>query len=141
MTVRQAAFALRIVKRKQGTAAIIYRRSLNPKGEERLTRIAAIGPLAYSAGASLLRAAVRAAGGGRLTPGPFYALENDAGARVACYALISSGLRNASFLHNAADNLRRADGTEAAWWLGLMAGSRRRVRAIRALRILVEAVR
>ena len=45
MTVREAAFALRIVKRKQGAAAIIYRRSLNPKGEERLTRIASIGPL------------------------------------------------------------------------------------------------
>ena len=141
MTVREAAFALRIVKRKQGTAGIIYRRSLNPKGEERLTRIAAIGPLAYSAGASLLRSAVRATGGGKLTPGPFYALEQDAGARVACYALVSSGLRNASLLHNAADNLRRADGTEAAWWLGLMAATRRRVRAIRALRILVEAVK
>ncbi len=35
----------------------------------------------------------------------------------------------------------RADGTEAAWWFGLMAGGRRRVRAVRALRILVEAVR
>lgn len=141
MTVREAAFALRIVKRKQGTAAIVYRRSLNSKGAERLTRIASISPLAYSAGASLLRSAARATGASRLIPGPFFALENDAGARVACYALVSSGLRNASFLHNAADNLRRADGTEAAWWLGLMAGTRRRVRAIRALRILVEAVK
>ena len=141
MTIREAAFALRIVKRKGGSAAIIYRRSLTPAGNERLTRIAAIGPLAYSAGASLFRSAVREAGLGKLLPGPFYALEEDAGARVACYALVAAGLRNASALHNAADNLRHADGTEAAWWLGLMSASRRRVRAIRALRILVEAVK
>jgi len=141
MTIREAAFALRIVKRKSGTAAIMYRRSLNRKGEERLTRIAAINPLAYSAGSSLLRSAVRSTGLAKLVPGPFYPLDNDAGARVACYALVTSGLRNASAMHNAADNLRRADGTEAAWWFGVISGARRRVRAIRALRILVEAVK
>jgi hypothetical protein len=43
-------------------------------------------------------------------------------------------------MHNASDSLKRADATEAAWWLGLMS-STRRVRAIRALRILVEAVK
>jgi len=43
-------------------------------------------------------------------------------------------------MHNAADALRRADATEAAWWLGLMSGARR-ARAVRALRILLEAVR
>lgn len=139
MTVREAAFALRIVRRKTGTAAIIYRRSLKVTGEERLTRIAAIGPLAFSAGASLLRAAVRGANITRFVPGPFYPLDVDFGARVACYALVSSGLRNAYGLHNAADSLKRADATEAAWWLGLMSGNRR-VRAIRALRILLEAV-
>jgi len=140
MTVREASFALRIVKRKSGTAAIIYRRSLKATGEERLTRLAALGPLAFSAGASLLRAAIRGTNVTKFVPGPFYPLDADFGARVACYALVARGLRNASALHNAADSLKRADATEAAWWLGLMSGSRR-VRAIRALRILVEAVK
>jgi len=140
MSVRSASFALRIVKRKAGTAAIIYRRSLKANGAERLTRVAALGPLAYSAGAPLLRAAVRDSGVTRFEPGPFYPLDEDAGARVACYALVASGLRNASALHNAADNLKRADGTEAAWWLGLMGGPKH-IRAVRALRILIEAVK
>jgi hypothetical protein len=140
MTVRDASFALRIVKRKAGTAAIVYRRSLKTTGEERLTRVAAIGALAYSAGASLLRASVRGATVTKFAPGPFYPLDQDYGARVACYALVASGLRNAGALHSAADSLKRADATEAAWWLGLMSGARR-VRAIRALRILVEAVK
>ena len=140
MTISDASFALRIVKRKAGTAAIIYRRSLKTTGEERLTRIAAIGPLAYSAGASLLRASVRGTNVAKFAPGPFYPLDQDFGARVACFALVASGLRNATALHNAADSLKRADATEAAWWLGLMSGARR-VRAIRALRILVEAVK
>jgi hypothetical protein len=140
MTVRAASFALRIVKRKVGTAAIIYRRSLKADGTERLTRVAALGPLAYSAGASLLRSTVRGIGVTKFVPGPFYPLDEDAGARVACYALVARGLRNASSLHDAADNLKRADGTEAAWWLGLMSGHKR-IRAVRALRILVEAVK
>lgn len=140
MTVRSASFALRIVKRKGGTAAIVYRRALKTSGAERLTRVAAVGPLAYSAGASLLRAAVRAAGVTRFEPGPFYPLDEDAGARVACYALVASGLRSAAALHNAADNLKRADGTEAAWWLGQMSGHKSG-RAVRALRILIEAVK
>lgn len=150
MTVREASFALRIVKRKSGTAAIIYRRSLKTTGEERLSRVAAIGPLAFSAGKSLLCASVRLsacvhaqAGGANVTklvPGPFYPLDEDFGARVACYSLVARGLRNASSMHNAADALKRADATEAAWWFGLMSGTRR-VRAIRALRILVEAVK
>jgi hypothetical protein len=140
MIVREASFALRIVKRKAGTAAIVYRRSLNTNGDERLTRVAAIGALAFSAGASLLRASVRGANVTKLTPGPFYPLDPDFGARVACYALLTSGLRNATSMHNAADAMKRADATEAAWWLGLMSGVRR-VRAIRALRILVEAVK
>jgi hypothetical protein len=140
MTVRDASFALRIVKRKAGTAAIVYRRSLKTSGEERLTRVAAIGALAYSAGSSLLRASVRGATFTKLEPGPFYPLDQDYGARVACYALLTSGLRNANAMHNAADSMKRADATEAAWWLGQMSGTRR-VRAIRALRILVEAVK
>ena len=140
MSIRSASFALRIVKRKAGTAAIIYRRSLKTNGVERLPRVAALGPLAYSAGASLLRSAVRGLGVTKFVPGPFYPLEEDAGARVASYALLARGLRNASALHHAADNLKRADGTEAAWWLGLMTGNRG-TRGVRALRILVEAVK
>ena len=140
MIVRQASFALRVVKRKAGSAAIVYRRSLKVNGDERLTRVAAMGPLAFSAGASLLRASVRGASVVKLAPGPFYPLDQDYGARVACYALITSGLRNAAGMNNAADSMRRADATEAAWWLGLMSGTRR-VRAVRALRILVGAVR
>jgi hypothetical protein len=140
MTVRATSFALRVVKRKAATAAIIYRRSLKTNGAERLTRVAALGMLAYSAGAALLRSAVRGMGLTKFVPGPFYPLDEDAGARVACYALVAKGLRNTSALHSAADNLKRADGTEAAWWLGLMGGNRR-TRAVRALRILVEAVK
>lgn len=142
MRVRQAAFALRVVRRRAGDAAILYRRTLNGHQDERLTRIASISPLAYSAAAALLRAAVRAAEGpnARLASGPFHPLDMDWGARVACFALVAMGLRNANRLHKAAENLRQADGTEAAWWFGLMTrpGGKR---AIRALRILTEAVR
>jgi hypothetical protein len=59
---------------------------------------------------------------------------------VACYALVAAGLRNPDRLHRAAGNLVHADGTEAAWWLGLMARPSGK-RAVRALRILVEAVK
>jgi len=140
--VRQAAFAMRVVRRRSGDAAILYRRSLNARQEERLTKIAAISPLAFSAAAGLLRAAVRetAGQGAKLTSGPFHPLDHDWGARVACFALVARGLRNVQRLHHAAETLRQADGTEAAWWFGLMArpGGKR---AVRALRILTEAVR
>ena len=142
MNVRQASFAIRVVRRRAGDAAILYRRALNERKQERLTRIAPIGPLAFSAGASLLRAALRSSDSInlRLQPGPFYPLDHDWGPRVACYALVAGGLRNAECLHKAADNLRHADPAEAAWWLGLMTrpGGKR---AKRALRILVEAVK
>ena len=143
MTVRSASFALQVVRRKTGTAAIVYRRSLKTDGTERLARVAAIGPLAYSAGFSLLRNSVALDGNirpNRLEPGPFYPLDQDGGARVACYALLARGLRNAIGLTHAAENLKRSDGTEAAWWFGLMNGNKRR-RAARALRILLEAVK
>jgi hypothetical protein len=140
--IREASFALRVVRRRSGDAAILYRRSLDAKHQERLTRVKSISPLAFSAGASLLRAAARAGSGSdvRLTTGPFHPLDADWGARVACYALVGSGLRNAERLHRAAMNLKHADGAEAAWWFGLMEnGTRKRV--VRALRILVEAVK
>ena len=144
MKVRQASFALRVVRRRSGDAAILYRRTLNEKQEERLTRVAAVSPLAFSAGASLLRTAVKESLGPRtkLETGPYLALDNDWGARVACYALVASGLRNAGRLGKAAENLRHADGTEVAWWLGVMSRSNSMgKRAIRSLRILTEAVK
>ena len=144
MKSREAPFALQIVRRRAGEAAILYRRSLDAKRKERLTRIVSISPLAFAAGTPLLRAAARATSGGdaKLAPGPFFPLDPDWGARVACYALVASGLRNADRLYKAADNFMRADSTEAAWWFGLMhaeQGNRRRV--CRALRIIVEAVK
>ena len=140
--VRQALFALRVVQRRAGTAAIVYRRTLNKKMEERLTRVAAVGPLGYTSGLALLRASARASGDGRLrlAPGPYFPLDADWGVRVACYALVASGLRNAERMHRAATHLRQADPTEAAWWFVLMTG-RNSKRARRALRVLLEAVK
>ena len=142
MKVREAAFALRVVRRRTGDAAILYRRRLNGNGKERLDRVASLSPLAFSAAAALLRGAVRSVAGSsaRLATGPFHPLDPDWGARVACYALVARGLRKAEGLRKAAANLQHADGTEAAWWFGLMSGSNGR-RAVRALRILTEAVR
>ena len=142
MKVRQASFALRVVRRRAGDAAILYRRSLSVNQQEKLTKVRAISPLAFTAGTALLRAAVRATSGpaAKLTTGPFHPLDEDWGARVVCYALVASGLRNAERLHRASTNLQHADGTEAAWWFGLMTNSKGK-RAVRALRILVEAVK
>ncbi|MGH7265696.1 MAG: hypothetical protein ACREMB_12720 [Candidatus Rokuibacteriota bacterium] len=53
---------------------------------------------------------------------------------------MASGLRNGDRLHRAAANLQHADATEAAWWYGVMANGRQR-RAVRALRLLAEAVK
>lgn len=142
MKVRQASFALRIVRRRSGDAAILYRRVLNHRHQERLTKVAPISPLAFTAGAPLMRAALRAmeGPGAKLTPGPFHPLDADWGVRVACYARVAVGLRKAERLSRAASNLQDADATEAAWWLGLMS-ARDGTRAKRALRILLGAVR
>lgn len=143
MKTREADFALRVVRRRRGDAAILYRRSLNKRHEERFTRVGPISPLAFTAGAPLLRAAVRKSSGSptaKLNPGPYLALDEDWGVRVACYTLVAMGLRNPDRLHKAAVNLQQADATEAAWWFGIIGGNQR-VRAVRALRILVEAVR
>ncbi len=141
MKIREASFALRVVRRRRGDAAILYRRTLDARRQERFTRIAPISPLAFSAGAALLRAAVRASAGPqtRLTTGPFHALDADWGARVACYSRVAAGLRNADRINRAAANLQHADATEAAWWLGVITRDQSR-RAVRALRILLEAV-
>jgi hypothetical protein len=139
--IGQATFALRVVRRRVGDAAILYRRRLARNGAERLDRLAPISPLAFSAGSGLLRAAVRASSGPatKLSTGPFHPLDEDWGARVGCYALVASGLRNAERLARASGNLKEADGTEAAWWLGLMTKPNGK-RAVRSLRILTEAV-
>ncbi len=140
MKIREALFALRVVRRKEGLAGITYRRMLGRRGRERLQRVAAISPLAFSAGTPLLRAAVRATEGAdaRLSTGPFHPLDLDWGARVACFAVVAQGLRDASRLARAAESLRQLDGAEASWWLGLMDGGRK-IRAVRALRTLTEA--
>ena len=49
-------FALRVVQRRDGLAAILYRRRVNVKHEERLDRVAALGPLATTAGTAWMRA-------------------------------------------------------------------------------------
>jgi len=142
MNVRQASFALRVVQRRAGKAAILYRRRLTASGAERLDRIGAISPLGFTSGQSLLRSAIRASKGNKaqLDTGPFHPLDNDWGARVACYTLVASGLRNANRMHKAATNLQHSDGAEAAWWLGVMLSGKGK-RAIRALRVLTEAVK
>lgn len=140
MTLPESTFALRFIRRSNGDATVIYRRTLNARGKHRYARLAEIGPLASTAGSILLRDAT----GGKKPAGPtpdrtYLAVDDDTGARIACYAMVASGLRDAERLQQAAASLRQADGAEAAWWLGMMADGRR-VRAVRALRILVEAV-
>jgi hypothetical protein len=145
-------FTLRIMRRRAGDAAILYRRAAGAGRDARLQRVAALSPLAFSAGAPLLRAAVHTCAaaypsrrrggnaGGALEPGgPARLLDADWGARVACYALVAAGLRDADGLQRAAAGLQHADGAEAAWWLGMLT-RHNGARAARALRILVEAV-
>ena len=138
--LRTAPFALRVVRRKGNLTAIVYRRTLNGRRLDRLARLATIGPTAFASATPLLRAAVQASGQGtRLEPGPYLPLDAAWGARLACLGFIAAGLRDASRLILTARRLRDADPSEAAWWLGQMA-SPSGIRAIRALRILLEAV-
>lgn len=141
MKIRDAEFALRIVRRREGNSAIVYRRALE-KGTTRLTRVAAMSPLAYSAAVPFLRTAVRAVNGpeAKLSKGPYLPLDPDWGARVAIYAFVSAGLRETEGLTKAVQAIQNSDGAEAAWWLGLMTRTSGH-RAVRALRILVEAVK
>lgn len=143
LDIRHAPFALRVVQRKDGKAAIVYRRTADEQGRDRLQRVAAISALAYSAAAPLLFAATAADANRRpadLQAGAFHPLPADWGARVACFALVAAGLRDAERLRRAAAHLRAADADEAAWWLGLMQRDNGEQRATRALRILTEAV-
>jgi len=153
--LREAPFALRVVQRKEGRAAIVYRRRADAQGRDRLQRVAAISPLAFTAATPLLRDAVtqfqvahpehqdaapdRSSGNNSLTTGPFHPLDADWGARVACFAIIAAGLRNGERLMLAANQLRYADTDEAAIWLGMLTRDDS-ARALRALRILTEAV-
>ena len=162
---RLAPFAFRVVDRNEGRAAIIYRRRSDEKGRDRLQRIAALSPLAFTAGTSLLKdAAAKSVIDGRnpnprhpvnpnprhpeldsgstrgaLKPGEFYPMDSDWGCRAACFAMICAGLRDGERMLKAASRMREADGNEAAWWLGMLQNGDG-VRAIRALRILTEAV-
>ena len=144
--IREAPFALRIVERKGGNAAILYRRKANPAGKDRLQRVAALSPLPFTIATPLLRdgithaaGKVRATFGHRLCVGRYYLLDADWGARIACYAIVAAGLRNAERLVCALNHLRNSNADEAAWWLGLLVREDN-VRALRALRILIEAV-
>ncbi len=137
---RAAQFALRVVQRRGGLAAIVYRRRVNDRMEERFDRVAALSPLALTAATGLLRTAVKATGGkAKLEPGPYQPLDADWGARVAGFALVARGLRSARRLSKSAEHFRAADATEAAAWFGRMQDGRG-LRWVRALRIITEAV-
>ena len=148
-TLREAPFAIRVTERKEGKAAIVYRRRADAEGRDRLQRVGAISPLAFSAATPMLREAIASSrvrgqeeSNGviiELTPGPFHPVDADWGVRVACYAIISTRLRDGERLMLAANHLRYANPDEAAWWLGRLAWEDN-VRALRALRILTEAV-
>lgn len=138
--LRKAPFALRVVRRSGGTAGIVYRRKATPGRPDRLTNIGSISPLALLAGRSLVNAAARSLLGRQpsLEPGPFIPLDLDWGARLACFAHVSAGLREADRIARAATALERYPGTEAAFWLGLIERDTSS-RTVRALRILTEA--
>lgn len=143
--VREAPYAVRFFQRSDGLVAVVYRRQANEKGQDRLARVSRISPLALRAATGFVRQAVAASANrnGRRTasfsPGPCFPLDHAWGPRLACYALVTAGLRDAERLMRAAAHLRSAHPEEAAWWLGLLL-QRDNVRALRALRILTEAV-
>lgn len=138
--LRQAPFALRVVRRTEGVAGIVYRRISTPDRVDRLVNAATVSPLAFTAGRSLMTAASRSVMGRQVTlePGPFVPLDLDWGARIACFARVTAGLREPDRISRAAGALQHATGTEAAFWLGLIERDPSS-RTIRALRILTEA--
>ncbi len=141
LTTRTAPFALRVTRRREGPAGLVYRRRVADNGEMKLDKIAEITPQAFAAGTLLLRKAVQASQPGtRLEPGPSVPLDEDWGARIGCYAKACTDLEDAYRLDRTADHLLHADPTEAAWWLGLMSRHNGHgKRAVRAFRILTEA--
>lgn len=147
-TIGDAPFALRITQRRGGKAAIVYRRAAGGNGHDELLRLADLPPLAFRAALPMLRNALEV--GDRFTngatapddctsPGPYRPIDDDWGPRVACYAIITAGLVDGNRMLRAAQYLRQADANQAAWWLGLLQQGDS-VRALRALRILTEAV-
>lgn len=139
MKLRQAPFALRVTRRSEGLAGVVYRRSSGKNGYDHLHRIAGISPAAFSAGRMLLEKANLALNGTRkLEPGPFVPLNEDWGSRIGCYAIVTSGLRHPEKMLHAAQHFLNADGAEAAWWLGTLTRTEDS-RPMRALRILTEA--
>ncbi len=137
MKSHKAEFALRFVRRRDGTAGIVYQRRLDHHGRERLQRVAYLNPLALQAGMSLVREAM----GQRAVPsgGSYIPVTPDWGARLACYGILSAGLRDSERLARAALHLQYSDPVEVAWWLGMLT-RKDNTRTIRALRILTEAV-
>jgi hypothetical protein len=67
------------------------------------------------------------------------AMRAEWGARLACLAIVSRGVRDHDRLAIAAGRITGLSGTDAAWWVGLLTGPGAE-RAARALRILTEAV-
>ncbi len=140
LALAEAPFALRVTRRREGLAAILYRRE-GRAGRRRWARLGELRPVAYGAAQALLREAVRAVGGpARLAPGPWLPLDEDGGTRLGCFALLASGLADPLRLTTAAGHLRHADPGEVFYWFSQMQGPIG-PRAIRALRILTEAVR
>ena len=139
MKLRQAPFALRVTRRSEGLAGVVYRRSSGKNGHDHLHRIAGLSPAAFSAGKLLLEKANLAVNGTRqLEPGPFVPLNEDWGSRICCYAIVTSGLRHPEKMLRTAQHFLNADGAEAAWWLGTLTRAEDS-RPMRALRILTEA--
>ena len=141
----KTAFAVKVFKRKEGLGAIVYRWQASDQGEDHLTPVASLTPIAYQAALSLLREAVRESAdeGDKatvsLTPGQYLQVDSTWGPRLATAALVCTGLRDIERMAVACGHLRHMNGGIAAWWLGRLLW-RDNGRALRALRILVEAV-
>lgn len=131
-------FTIRLMRRREGMVGHIYQRQLDTQGRFRLQRIGALNPLALRAASSMLRQALPHTKQD-LKTGKHYPLSEVWGARLACYALLSAGLRSVERLERAAWHMERADPIEAAYWLGRLQHAPDS-RPLRALRILVEAV-
>jgi hypothetical protein len=157
VTLKEAPYALRVTRRDGAEVVHVYRREPDANHRDRLQRLVTLGPLARQAGEALLRRAVdgapdptlpagrrrarRAAGPAPwpMPVGPFRAVSAEWGARVALYALVTRGIRDATRLPLAARHVVEMSGTDATWWVGLTTGARAE-RGIRALRILTDAV-
>jgi len=157
MTLGDAPYAIRITVRREGETVLVYRRAPDASRRDRLQRIATIGPLARTVADGMLRRAAEGteepdAQAGRrrrkvippddswpLAVGKYHPMRAEWGARLACLAIVSKGVRDHDRLAIAAGRITGLSGTDAAWWVGLLTGPGAE-RAARALRILTEAV-